>query len=161
MLPRKSNSTAAWGVSQSFKVMCTLRRPLSWQNQNWTAMQQHRRANVVFLNDWLHARRASSPFSTTDDMICELFHPQRTIWPSNFSWDSRPFKVVIFPSIGQSQNRHLGSRTCCQECFYSWQAAVSWQSGGDSGQAHLLQVKTLSRSNWKLYNSQCCLAHLC
>lgn len=50
------------------------------QKQNWTAMQQHRSINVVFLNDWLRTvAGAPSPFSSTDDMTCELFHPQRTI----------------------------------------------------------------------------------
>lgn len=146
-MPCKSNSSAAWGMSQSFKVMCSLRRPLSWQKQNWTAMQQHRRTNVVFLNDWLCSVTGAQVYSVRQ----MTWHVSSFIRGEQFGRPvdpGTPFKVVfhrvvsVKQSIGQSQCRQFlwGSRTFCQDCFRSWRAAASWQrlGGGDSGQARLL-----------------------
>lgn len=154
-------------MSQSFKVKCALCRPLSWQNQNWTAIQQHQWANVVFLNDALllqelqvHSVRQMtwyvSSFIRREQFGLSLF-PGLQTFQSYVSW-----AASLKHTVGQSRCRQLlsGSGTCCQERFCSWQAATSWQSGGGgSRQAHLLEVET-TWSNLKLYqyNSYCCVA---
>lgn len=110
------------------------------KKQNRTAMQHHRRTNVVFLNDWLHTvARASSLLGTTDDMTWALSSAENNL-AEKLILESRSFKApffILFPpwaasvtqSIGQSRRRQFlwGGSTVCQERFCSWQATVSWQ----------------------------------